>query len=677
LLRQFDLTVLKTTELYQNLKIPKGSNALEISNKLFETGLFEFAYPKFIGKYKMLQSTQMIPNDIYFNKQISLHNVGQTFLPDNHSGIVDADIDAPQAWTISTGCNDIIVAVIDDGVVSNHPDLPNDRQIRLNGSNFADGDPDNPSPTGNSNHGTACAGIIAASMNNSIGIAGISPNCKIMPIRIFNSNGTDPDEDSVAEAIKFAVDNGANILSNSWGAPTDNQNYQPKVVAAIQYAIDNGCTVVFAAGNSADWQYNLNGPVYFPANVAINGVITVGASDRNDHQSNYSPYAFAIDLVAPSSRSISGTYMSGELDEMWSIDISGTSGWNPIPSTFEHPPTTGESIPNNDQAYTARFGGTSYSCAVVAGVAALMLSVDLDLNSLDVLNKLTSTADKVGGYNYVNGRCNEMGYGRINAYQALLLVTGGPITGNNLVCRSTNRTFTYTNPPSGKTIYWTKSNNLEYVSGQNTNFYTVRASSTSISGEGWVRASLSDCHDVGLIYPVWVGGPAVTISGATSGSVGNSYTYYEDPAVYSNPTSFIWTLSPPVDGNTIYGYDYWANAVFYGDGGYYQIGCTPTNICGTGSMATTYIDIYDPDFYIISPNPASDIVTISVKKSSINSTDDSYMLQVIDMYGSLFYTSTKSGDRFTFPVNNLKNGTYIVQITNDKKTSNLILVVKH
>jgi subtilisin family serine protease len=107
------------------------------------------------------------------------------------------------------GNNNIIIAVLDDGLTADHPDLPNTRQVRLNGSNFGDGDPNNPSPSGNHNHGNACAGIIGATQNNNEGISGIAPNCRIMPIRIFNSDGSSITQNRLADAINFARTNGA------------------------------------------------------------------------------------------------------------------------------------------------------------------------------------------------------------------------------------------------------------------------------------------------------------------------------------------------------------------------------------------------------------------------------------------------------------------------------------
>nr|WP_319269225.1 S8 family peptidase [uncultured Draconibacterium sp.] len=453
LFKSFEVGLVKTTKIYQKLKVKKGADALETANRIYESGLVEFSTPSFIS---YVEFDQIIPNDTYFNRQITCHNTGQIFT-DGHSGTADADIDAPIAWGITTGCSDIIVAVIDQGVTTNHPDLPNSRQVRLNGSNFGAGDANDPSPTDNDNHGNACAGVIAATMNNNQGIAGIAPECKIMPIRTDNST-TPPD---IADAIEFAADNGADILSNSWSYPSSDQNLYPEIVTAINYALSNDCIVIFSAGNTANHAGSNNGYVRFPANVNISGVITVGASDRHDNQANYSPTSSLIDIVAPSHRAYPCN-ISGETLEMWSIDIPGDAGYNSWHSTgaCNNPPAVGEILPDNGtnfQSYTARFGGTSHSCPVVAGVAALILSVNPDLSYMDVFNILTSTADKVGGYTYSSGKCNEMGYGRVNAHAALLETIDQmniSISGNTIICSS--NAYSVSNLPSGS-VEWSLS----------------------------------------------------------------------------------------------------------------------------------------------------------------------------------------------------------------------------
>lgn len=412
ILKMYNLKKFKTTKIYESVLISKNQDIIKVANKLYESGNFVFAYPNIICEAVTFST---FPNDPYFQYQITCHNTGQTF--NGHSGTSDADIDAPEAWDITTGSNDILIAVFDEGVTSNHPDLPNTRQVRLNGSNFGSGNANDPSPTGDDNHGNSCAGVIGATMNNNQGIAGIAPNCRIMPLRWDGSTTSA----QMADGIEFAVDNGADIISNSWGYWTSNNNYVPAIVTAIQYAINNNVVVVFAAGNTACHSSGNTGYVTFPANVNVQDVLTVGASDRYDSQAQYSPSSSLIDIVAPSHRAYPSC-ISGETFEMWTIDIPGDAGYNTWPSTGIHPPATGETLPNtgtNYLSYTGRFGGTSHSCPVVAGVAALLLSEHPNMTPPQVFDILTGSADKIGGYTYSNGRSNETGFGRVNAYSAL------------------------------------------------------------------------------------------------------------------------------------------------------------------------------------------------------------------------------------------------------------------
>ncbi len=286
---EYKVEIINTTDHYFILRVQPDDDALEISNKYFESGVAEYSHPDFFADIVFHQAT----NDPYFNNQFYLHNTGQVFT-DGHFGIADADIDAPEAWTVTTGSSNIIVAVLDQGVTSNHVELPNTRQVRLNGSNFADGNANDPSPTGDMNHGNACAGIIGATRNNNVGVAGIVPGVRIMPIRISNSNGSGISASQVAAAIDFAYTNGAHILSNSWAYNSNNPNFLPAVRDAISRATTLGrgglgSVVAFAAGNNAHHAIGAPGQVLFPANVNIAGVLTIGASERDDLQANYSP----------------------------------------------------------------------------------------------------------------------------------------------------------------------------------------------------------------------------------------------------------------------------------------------------------------------------------------------------------------------------------------------------
>jgi hypothetical protein len=172
---------------------------------------------------------------------------------------------------------------------------------------------------------------------------------------------------------------------------------------------------------------------------------------------------------------------------MWSIDIPDSAGYNSYPADGTHPPTTGEILPStgtNNLAYTARLGGTSHACPVVAGVAALMLSVNPDLTNMEVFDILMNTAEDVGGYTYTNGRCDEMGRGRVNAFEALKAVY--PITGPSFVCTSDAEFFIEN--ADGDTIEWDQSSNIYRDSPQGSNPCTFSAVGY---GDGWISATVN------------------------------------------------------------------------------------------------------------------------------------------------------------------------------------------
>lgn len=206
------------------------------------------------------------------------------------------------------------------------------------------------------------------------------------------------------------------------------------MVIAIQDAILQGSLVVFAAGNDADHSANDIGFVTYPGNQSqvIPLLLTVAASDRNDSQANYSPTSFHLDLAAPSHTAYD-CQIPGEGFNVWTIDIPGSDGYNPHNdnpnSTCDNPPggNLTEVLPSsgtNHLSYSARMGGTSSSAPQIAGIAALMLSVNPCLTVQQLHDILLSTADEVGGYNYnwnpaQPGFSLQLGYGRANAFQAV------------------------------------------------------------------------------------------------------------------------------------------------------------------------------------------------------------------------------------------------------------------
>ena len=240
--------------------------ALTTANAIAREPDIEWAQPDFVQEYER----SFVPNDPLFGQQWHLHNTGQG------GGLADADVDAPLAWDATRGDPATVIAVLDDGVELSHPDVAaniatnpfeipgngfdddhNGLVDDVNGWDFADFD-NNPNPSVNGScanadcHGQAVAGVAAAVGNNGIGVSGICPSCRVLPIKIFKS-GSFAGDSAVASAIRYAATL-ADILNNSWGSPPGSRS------APIESAIADvasagrgglGAPVVFASGNSA------------------------------------------------------------------------------------------------------------------------------------------------------------------------------------------------------------------------------------------------------------------------------------------------------------------------------------------------------------------------------------------------------------------------------------------
>lgn len=351
----------------------KDRTTLDVANGYYQMDVVEWSHPDWIRRMEL----RYMPNDPLFPLQWHLNNTG-------------ADVDAPEAWDLTKGDEEIIVAIIDDGVETTHEDFAGKVLPGVDVVN----DTDNPNPRSGDNHGTSVAGLAVANQDNSgIGISGVAPKCKLMPIRLLAGGMTVSDE---AEAFIFAADNGADVISNSWGPPdgTGNVDPLPDVLrAAIDYAADNGrggkgCVIFFAAGNG-------NESVDNDGYASYEKVIAVGASTDYDERASYSDYGASLDIMAPSSGGTNGITTT---DRMGSDGVSSGN-------------------------YTNGFGGTSAASPVAAGVAALMLSVNGALSRGDVQEILQYTADKINpaDANYdASGFSQKYGYGRINAYNAVL-----------------------------------------------------------------------------------------------------------------------------------------------------------------------------------------------------------------------------------------------------------------
>jgi large repetitive protein len=251
-----------------------------------------------------------MPNDPFFVRLWGLHNTGQTV--NWTAGTLDADIDAPEAWSVSTGSPDVVVAVIDSGVDATHPDLGQNMWVndgedcsgcRTNGIDddgngyvddwrgwdFANGDNN---PADDNGHGTHVAGTVAASGNNGLGVAGVTWSSRIMPLKFLGADGSGTTADAIS-AILYARAKGVPILSNSWGGG----DFSQALLDAIEQTDASGELFVAAAGNDFT---NTDLEPFYPAGYDVPNVLVVGASDQFDRKAWFSNYGTrSVDLSAP------------------------------------------------------------------------------------------------------------------------------------------------------------------------------------------------------------------------------------------------------------------------------------------------------------------------------------------------------------------------------------------
>ena len=297
-------------------------------------------------------------------------------------------IHAFNAWQITEGSPSIQVAVIDTGVDIGHQDLKYnihpgyDAFSKKQGKNAGDVSALNYIMS-TYKHGTHVAGIIAAQLNNGKGIAGVAPNCKIMPIKIFPDTGElikmafSKSDDStqrtmtsaVADGIVWAVDHGADVINMSLGTEEESQTLK----IAIDYALDRNVPVVVSAGNERDKGNMIN---YL---AAIPGVIAVGATDMYNRITSFSNSGSYVSVCAPG------------------LEIIST-----VPSFL------------NLKLYT-KYSGTSMAAPHVAGVVALLKSMNHNATPAEIKQQLESTAIDLGE----PGRDDLYGAGLINAYSCL------------------------------------------------------------------------------------------------------------------------------------------------------------------------------------------------------------------------------------------------------------------
>ncbi len=371
------------------LVVPSSVDLFKVIENLNSNHLIEFAEPNLIDE------AMYPPNDYYFQQgyQWSLNNYGQ-FPP---GGTVGADINAQPAWDISPGSSNILIAILDSGLPMlmdflYHPDLWDTTRYIVGEDIVGDGE----LVRDRFGHGTHVLGIIAAMTNNETGIAGVDWNCRILIDQVFDSLGIGT-HNTFKNGVLHAVDYGARVINYSGGGIASFTKEE-----AVRYADSNNVLLVSAAGNG------YGDSVLYPAHYAdtYTNVVAVSATTCDDQLADYSNYGPSITVAAPGGQ---GT----PWDEN---DIFSTTPNYPV--TLNDPPY----FLTQTYGYMA---GTSMSCGMVTGLASLLLSIEPNFNAYELREIIEEGADQVGDYMYYieTGKSFELGHGRINCYNSLVLAS--------------------------------------------------------------------------------------------------------------------------------------------------------------------------------------------------------------------------------------------------------------
>lgn len=406
-LQQLNLGEAKPDKYINNLyhleNLPAKYNTIEWCKLLMQQAWCEYASPDY------LLNPLVNSNDTHYARQWAIENNGT---PLQYNGTPDADMDVDSAWTITEGSSSIKIAIVDSGVDTLHNDLKNNMLPGYDAvSDSTDG---YPTPAySNDGHGTCCAGIVAAEKDNNMGIAGVAPKCKIVPVRTFYyvllQGASDPLPYSTASAFADAIGwswstANADILSNSWGLPPSLISFLPGGTQPVEDAIQTaytqgrqgkGVAMFFSSGNEED-STGVIWPSSLPQTIAVTAT---NMCDKRKSPGDCSGESWGANYGK-------GTDFGAPGVKIISTDMKGSKGY----STSD---------------YYNSFNGTSAACPNAAAVGALLLSINHGFSPEDIRQIIATTADKVGGYGYdsafVHGTwCKPLGYGRVNAYQAVL-----------------------------------------------------------------------------------------------------------------------------------------------------------------------------------------------------------------------------------------------------------------
>lgn len=351
------------------VKVPSGENLEDYIRYLSTDPSIEYVEPNYKRKISIFEED--LGKNSSSTKISSNLNIFKSMFndPDIELQYGLSIVKANSAWQITTGLPQINIAVVDTGVDLNHPDLKDNLSksyTSVRGTNSANDD---------NGHGTHVSGIISGIANNERGGVGLSPKCKIMPVKSLSGKGEGNDSD-IAEGIIWAVDNGANIINLSLGGAGAGKTLEN----AIKYAYNSNVLVVAAMGNNGQRVRN------YPA--AYKNVIAVGATDQNNKSASFSNYGDWISVAAPGLK-IHSTFPT------YKVELS----------RFNLPPNY------------AAMSGTSMSVPFVSSLASLVMSKYPAIKRSDIRKKIETSSIDVDK----NGYDEFFGYGVIDAQKALII----------------------------------------------------------------------------------------------------------------------------------------------------------------------------------------------------------------------------------------------------------------
>lgn len=398
-------------------------NPLKLAQQLIQHPEILLAEPN----VAVLRQDYYRPRESDYAKQWYLHHEGGEALT------AGSHLFAEAAWNVTRGKRSVAVAVVDDGVDLNHPDFQSEGKIvapvDLQDGGFL------PLPQNGDRHGTAVAQLAVADETGK-GIVGVAPNCALMPIRI----GKLLDDQVLEQICQWVVDKKADVVCCGWGIaavyfPLSLRQRVALAQAATQGREGRGCPIIFAAGNAnrpldgvieeQGWAHHfLQGATRWLNGLAIHpDVIAVGACTSQNQKSACSNWGQSLSIAAP----------GGHAAPILETQQTGVIATAPILAS----PQVGKAIELDRSSQTDEqppaIGDTSAAAALVAGVVALMLSVNPDLTGLEVQQILAQSADKIvdrepdaqlglrlGEYD-ANRHSNWFGYGKLNAVKAVQL----------------------------------------------------------------------------------------------------------------------------------------------------------------------------------------------------------------------------------------------------------------